>query len=614
MSPEQAVGGAEIDARTDVYALGCVLFEMVSGGLPFEGTGPQAMLAKQVADTAPSLRKTDPQIPVYLDRAVGKAMATDPGQRFATAAEFTDALTTGTIVPKVGAERARRRGLLGGAAAAVLLLVAWGVTAMTGGQRMESLAVLPLTDLTGDPEQEFLSSGVHEALISELGQLGLSVTARATMAKYRDTEKGIAEIAEELGVDGVIEGSVYRGGDSLEIATRLYDRNEQEVWTASFDGVLENVVAMYRGFARAIADEIRLRLDSETEAALDEESPVNPDVYEAYLRGMHLLNNPRSPMDLGAAIQLLETAVEQNPTDARAHAGLALGWATIGHGPAPPPIAWPRAKEAAERAIRLDSTLAEGWQALGDYKSYSERDWDGARRAFERANELNPSLSMNHYHYAWWLVMFGHVEEAVREHELAKQLDPLTPLHTVWLPALYWFSQDYDTALEEALAVVAQIPNGGVANYVLGETYARLGRWDEAIAAQEKMVAAFPPFVMFLGYTYLRAGRMDEGLTILEQLESQPPSPFNALGLAIMYAALGNREEALTWLEYEPEHAWTPGFASAMSSDFDGYRDDPRYQAVLRRWNLRIEPGDLVPTALPPLPADSAGAEVEAAD
>jgi len=348
-------------------------------------------------------------------------MAKDPDDRFQTPGELAETLTTGTVVARVRRRRRRRRAIVAAraaAVAAVLGLVGWWITASSGPD-FERLAVLPLVDLTNDPEQEYLASGVHEALIVELGRLGLSVTARRTMARYRDTEKGIREIAEELGVDGVIEGSVFRQGDSLEIATRLYDKDEQEIWTASFDGVLPNIVSLYRGFARAIAGQIQLSLRPADEARLGEATPVNPEVYEAYLMGMHIRNNIRRLTDAEQAVEHFNRAVEQNPADPLAYAGLAVCYATLGHSPDPPPNTWPLARAAAERAIRLDSTSAEGWAALADYKSYSERDWAGAERAFRRANELNPSLAMNHYHYAWYLALFGRVEEALSERRLS---------------------------------------------------------------------------------------------------------------------------------------------------------------------------------------------------
>ncbi len=601
MSPEQGLGLAEVDARSDVYALGCVVYEMVSGGAPFAGSTPQALLGKHVAGTVPHLRKSDPDIPLFLERAVERALAKNPADRFPTASAFAAALTSGTTVRT----RGLRRGVVAGVTGVVVVaLAAWGLATMFAGGGVDRLAVLPITDLSSDPEQEYLAAGVHEALIAELGRLGLSVTARATMARYRDTDQGIREIAGDLGVDGVIEGSVFRGGDSLEIVVRLYDRNERELWSGTFDGVLSNVVALYRGFARAIAGEVRVSLTPADEARLSETPAVNPAVYDAYLRGMHQLNNRRTREDTDKAIGYFNQAVEQNPADPLAYAGLALAYATLGHGYDPPLDAWPRARAAAERALRLDSMLAEAWAALADYKSYSERDWAGAEQAFRRANELNPSLAMNHYHYAWYLALFGRVDEAVAEHRRAQELDPLTPLHTVWIPALYWFSGDNERALAEARTTAEQYPQSRVAHFVLGQSAGRLGLYDEAIAAHEKMVTFSMAYIPYLGHTYALAGRGEDALRIVRELEAQPPTPWNAKGLALIHAALGNRDEALRWLTYEQHHAWLAWSATSMYEDqWETYRDDPRYQALMRRMNLRYGPGDEDPVPLPPVPA-----------
>jgi TolB-like protein/tRNA A-37 threonylcarbamoyl transferase component Bud32/Flp pilus assembly protein TadD len=598
MSPEQAWGGEAVDARTDIYALGCVVYEMITGVLPFEGTGPQALLAKQMMDRGPSLRKSDPAIPVFLDRAVSRALATDANERFESATVFAEALTTGTIVRRVRS-RGRRKRVLSGVTAVVLVLTGWGIAKVMGGPSMDRLAVLPLIDLTNNPDQEYLAAGVHEALIAELGQLGLSMISRATMARYRDTDKPIREIARELGVDGVIEGSVFWGGDSLEIVTRLYDQNEQELWTGSFDGVLPNIVALYRGFARAIAGQVRLSLRPGDEARLAEAPPVNPAVYEAYLRGMHILNNAVMPADFDEAINYFNQAVGQNPANALAWAGLAGCYVILGHGLSPDPEVWPLARAAAERAIRLDSMSAEGWAALANFKAYSERDWEGAEEAFRKADELNPSLAWNHYHYAWYLAMFGRVEEAVAEHIRAKELDPLTPLHTVLLPGMYWFSGNNERALAEARTTLEQYPQVPYAHFVVGESAVRLGLYDEAIAAHEEMVRLFQPFISHLGHTYARAGRTQDALRIVQELEALPPSPWNAKGLALIHAALGNPEDALRWLGFEPAHAWVAWMTTSWYPDFDTYRDDPRFQTLLRRMHLQLGPGDRWPVPLP---------------
>jgi len=491
----------------------------------------------------------------------------------------------------------------GVAGAALVASVVWALTMLLAGGSIERLAVLPLTDLTGDPDQEYLAAGVHEALIAELGRLDLSVTARATMAQYRATDKSISEIARELGVDGVIEGSVFRGGDSLEISARLYDTDEQEIWTGTFDGVLSNVVALYRGFARAIAGQIQLSLRPVDEARLGETRTVNPAVYEAYLRGMHVLNNASTSEDWENAIGYFEAAIEQNPADPLAYTGLADCYIKLGHDRLDPrPEVFPRARAALERALRLDSTLADAWAALAHYKYLSEWDWEGAERAFRRAHELNPSLARNHYHYAWFLVLFGRVDEAHVEHRLGQELDPMSPVHTVWMPSLYWYSGDFERALREARFNADQYPQSSVAHYVLGESAARLGLFEEATAAHEEMAALRLAYLPILGHTYARAGRTEDALRMVRELEAQARTPWNARSLALIHAAIGNRDEALRWLEFEPPHFWVAW--DAAQGQWEAYRDEPRFQAVLRRLNVRFEPGDQYPVPLPVVPPE----------
>jgi serine/threonine-protein kinase len=612
MSPEQASGERDLDGRSDLYSLGCVVYEMLSGEPPYMGTTPQAVIAKKLSEPTPRISVVRERVPHSVEAALDQALAKAPADRYATAGAFAEALSTESAAPR-GRARGWRRAAAVVAAVVVLALAARGLASLLTGERIETLAVLPLTDLTNDPEQEFLAAGVHEALINELGRLGLSITARRTMARYRDSDKPISEIASEVGADAVVEGSLYRSGDSLEIATRLYDKDEQELWTASYGGVLSDAVALYRRFARAIAGEIGVRLSSAEEERLNDTPAVNPEVYEAYLRGMHVLNNRRTREDANVAIDYFNQALEQNPADPLAYAGLALAYVTLGHGFDPPDDAWPRARAAAERALRLDSTLAEAWAALADYKSYGERDWEGAERAFRRANELNPSLAMNHYHYAWYLALFGRVEEALEEHRRAQELDPLTPLHTTWLPAVYWFSGDYERALPLARENVERYDPGIIAHYVLGETLARIGRYDEAIATHEKLADIFPRWSFPLALTYVRAGRTEDARRILEQYEAQPPSSWVANGLARMHAALGNRDEALRWLEYEPAHGWV-AWNVAWGPEFLAYRDDPRFTAVVRRMNLRLVPGERAPVALPVAAPPLSGAAETAAE
>jgi serine/threonine-protein kinase len=599
MAPEQAFGDGVVDARTDVYALGCVVYEMLTGDQPFKGKTPAALLAGRLAEKGVSLRDTDPAIPLFLDRAVSRALATDPDQRFGSATEFAEALTTGTVVQQVR-RRTRRTGLSWVAGIAGVALVAWVASLWLQAPRMGSLAVLPLADLTGDPDRAFLAAGVHEALIAELGQLGIDMISRASMARYQNSELGIPEIASELGVDGVIEGSVLADGDSLVISARLYDRGEGEVWAGTFEGVLPDIVALYRGFARAIAEGIRLSLTPDDEARLDERPAVNPAVYEHYLRGMTALQSAATPAGIQRAIDYFNEAIAAEPADALAWAGLAQCYVTLGHNSVlGTPEVWSLGRAAALRAIRLDSTSAEGWAALANYETYWGRDWEAAERAFRRADELNPSLAWNHYHYAWYLVLFGRVEEAVVEHRRAVELDPLTPTHTVWIPALYWFGdRDLEKAYEEAKRnVEGAYGEHPTALQVLAVSAGLLGRHDEASAAADKRYELLGVLGL-LALTDALAGNTEEARRLAEEMELKPMSSGRAKWLALIYAAMGDREKTLQWLEWEPPD-WALPWA-LVRPEFDAVRDEPLYQALLRKMNLALESGSVSPVPLPP--------------
>ena len=588
MSPEQAFGTQPVDGRSDVYALGCVLYEMLAGRAPFLGASPQELLARHAAGRAPGLRSHDPALPVFVERAVARAMATDPADRFQEATELARALKTGTTVGRWSARRWRRTAVQ---ATAVLLLVVlgWGLRSTLNARRMERVAVLPLANLTGDSTQAWLVDGVHEALISELAQLGLSVTARATMRRYATATRSIGDVARELGVQGVVEGSVFRKGDSLEIRARLYDAAERELWSKSYDGNLPNAVALYRGFARDIADRVQLRLTPAAEAHVNRRASVVPAVYEAYLKGMYILSRTR-PVDdqFSEALGYFQKAIEANPAEPLAYTGLAQAYVTLGHGPAPPPDAWPKARAAADRALRLDSTLADAWSALAQVRYYHEWDWAGAERAFRRANELNPSMAMNHYHYAWFLVTTNRWQEALAEHRRAQELDPFTPLQTVWIGGIYREMHDYPRAVTEARRSVQQFPASPIPYFVLGSSLSMMGRHEEAIAAHQQLVKLNGRWRHALGTTYARAGRVEDARRIVAELAAEPPSGWYALGLAEVHAALGDTADAIKWLEFKPRHAWWPAIRNEPA--FDALRNDPRFMALVAELHFPATP------------------------
>jgi TolB-like protein/Tfp pilus assembly protein PilF len=489
-----------------------------------------------------------------------------------------------------GAVAARRRWFGVTLAAGVLLAAGtaasklWPRLAATDAS-LDSLVVFPFEDLTADPGQEYFAAGMYDALLGELGQVGaLRVISRRSAMRYAASDRTLPEIARELDVDAVVEASVTREGGSVRIRAQLIRAfpEERSVWSDTYVRDLRDVRSLHGDIARAIAQAIRVELTPEQAVRLAAAPSVEPEVYEAYLRGMYELN--RSTADgFEAGLRYLHQAVEANPADAHAYAGLALGYATLGHGFAPPPDAWPRARAAALRAITLDPDLAEGHAALADVKLYHEWDWEGAERAFRRANELNPSLAMNHYHYAWFLALFDRMEEAIAEHRLAQSLDPLTPLHTAWLGELYRMDGRPDDAIREAEKAIEVAPESPHGLVVLGLAYATKGMFDEAIDAHERLVAASPPGRWLLGRTYAVAGRAEDARRIAAALEAEP-SAWNALGLAAIYSALGDTDRAFKWLDYQPNHAWLPWIRNL--DWFEGLRGDLRLQALLDRMGL----------------------------
>jgi serine/threonine-protein kinase len=590
MSPEQAVGEQGIDARCDIYALGCVTYEMLTGDPPFTGSNSQAILARKLVEAPRSLRTVRDTIPDGVEQTVLRALASVPADRFATAGDFAEALDasvgSGPVVT-TGRRPARARTFRNAAVALLLVMggVLWALLPRTGDD-VPTLAVLPFYNGSGDAEQEYLIAGMHEAVISRLGQItGLRVIRRTSMLRYQGSDKPIPDIARELNVDVVVEGSITASEGAINFEVQLVNAlpDQRDIWAQSYEREVDDVLPLYNEVARSIARELDVELTPEEEARLSGTRSIDPETYAAYLRGMFYLNGT-TPDDFARGIAILEEAVATDPGDPLAYAGLALGYATLGHGPAPPPDAWPRARAAALRAVTLDSTLAEAHAALADVKLYYEWDWEGAERAFRRANQLNPSLAMNHYHYAWYNVLLGRLDEALAEHREARRLDPLTPLHSVWIPGLYLYGGQLEAALDGARRTLEQYPDHPIVLFVLGVAASELGHTDEAIAAHETMAEVNPFWKFALARTYAVAGRTDDARRIASELEQQP-SPWNALGLADIYAALGNADEAFRWLAYEPPHAWLPWVSRIPT--LEPLRGDPRFQDLMERLDLR---------------------------
>jgi serine/threonine-protein kinase len=591
MSPEQATASDEVDARTDIYALGCVLYEMLAGDLPFSGATPQAMLARKVVEPVPRLRVVRDTVPVPLEEVITRALAKVPADRFATAAQLRGALDRARAAPSIATARpqVRHRAAAVGALLVVLLAaVGWWLSGTIGGgtPRLHSIAVLPFENLTGDAEQEYVLAGLHDALIGELARLGpLQVRSRRSVVRYAMSDKPVTEIAHELNVDGVVAASFSRSGDSVEVRVQLLQAQPEErsLWAEVYDRDIGEALGMHSEVAGQIARQIGISLTPEQAARLGGPRRVNREAYEAYLRGRSAITRG-TPEDVQRGLAYLHEANARDPADPFPYVGLALGYSILGHGPRPEVL--PRALAAAERALELDSTLAEPYAVIAQAKFYREWDWAGAAQNFRRALELDPTLADARAHYAWYFDLLGPHDRALAEMRRAIESDPLDPLWHTWLAAMYMYRGRLDEAIAEARNALELNPDFPIALGTLGEGLAYQGKYEEAVAAGERAAALSPQQRGGLAQIYALAGRTDDARRLAAELESEGPAGLILWDLPQAYAALGDKERALAWVErlFDRPHPYAPHITRAPG--FVSLRDDPRFRVLVRQLNL----------------------------
>jgi serine/threonine-protein kinase len=597
MSPEQATGRERVDGRTDIYSLGCVFYHMVVGEPPFTGPSAQAVLARHAIDPVSPLSTVRSTVPSGIDRVITKAMGKSPADRYRTAAEFADALGRAAAEAErpVRASAGRRIGLALAVTAVVLLVaVGWWATAQRSEPRIERLAVLPPVELATDPERAPVVQGMYDALLTELGQAGVRVIgSMQSMARYQSTTMTAAEIASELGVDAIVESSVFWAGDSVGIGVRLIDgRTEESLWSQSYDADARNVVGLYREVTRAIAGEIQLALTPAAEARLAAVAPVDPAAHEAYLQGRFYSGNLTAD-DLETAIDYFNLALAHDSLYAPAYAGLSWAWvAKQQMGYVPPREATPIAIQAAERALALDSLLPEAHHAYATAKGWSEWDWALQERGLKRAIALNPFYGDARADYSHYLLVLRRFDEAAAQGDTALASDPFNVRYLGFRAVVHFHMGEYDAGFAALGRVLRVVPKNPVATWILADVYHELGRYDEAM---QNAIDAFAAPSMagladslrndFAARGYREALRA-AGDRLGRMAQATFVSPYK---VASLYARAGDRDSALAWLERglaarEPNLPYIGATPSPGIWEF--VHDEPRFQALLRAMHL----------------------------
>jgi len=601
MSPEQ-VKAHPVDHRSDIFSFGIIFYEMLTGVHPFRRSRPVETMGAILHEEPEPLANKIPRATELLQETLSQLLAKDPDERIQTIDELTNRLSqisSRQEEPQLSAllrSRLGQRFLLAATGVIAIILIGWWTLQRApteeGGPIISSIAVLPLTNLSGDPEEDYFVDGMTEALITDLSKIGaLKVISRSSVMRYKGSDKTLAEIAQELNVEAVIEGSVLREVDQVRITAQLIEAGtEQNLWADRYERNLTSILALQGEVAQAIAREIQVTLTPEEKTLLSRSQQVNPEAYEAFLKGMSHAYK-LVPADVEIARQYFELALEKDRDYALAHLGIAMVWiARRQMGISPSSEASPKASSAIRRAFELNDSLAEGHYMLALDKTWGKWDWEGAEKAFKRAIELNPNYADVRAYYSHFLMIMQRQDEAMTQMELALELDPLNTLfQALYGVVLLDGARRPDDAIEQFRNVLRFEPNHPLALAFLVEAFYVKGMYEETFeAAKANWTARRQPEAV----KALESGYAEGGFTeaMRRLAEWKVARPGREMGDSVFnYAAAGQTQQALDRLElaFEENSSNMPYFATGEI--YNNLRNEPRYQELLRRMNFPEE-------------------------